>query len=102
MFPNRPRNPYLHIQRSDADLASRVAGVSFGPARELFDIAKNAGRDTKFMEKLLSSLVCAILIKIVKRLDSLDSLDRKAQYLRDARNCSKDFHHRRALECCSK
>ena len=29
------------------------------------------------MEKLLSSLVRAMLIKIVKRLDSLDSLDRK-------------------------
>ena len=52
--------------------------MSFGPVTEPFDIAKNAGRDTQFMEKLLSSLVRAMLIKIVKRLDSLDSLDRKA------------------------
>lgn len=77
--------------------------MSFGPVTELFDIAKNASRDTQFMQKLLSSLVLAMLIKIVKCVDPLNTLDRKTQDPYDTHSCPKSFHRRRrAFGRCSK
>ena len=75
---------YPHLERSEADLASRAAGVSFGPVTNPFDVAKDAGRDTQFMEKLLSRLVRALLIKVEMCVDSLDSLDRSTREVKSA------------------